>query len=69
MDPFVTAGVGAGTLNIFGGSGTLVNYGGGVNYWFRQRLGLRLELRDMVTLNKGYKSRHFWGFRAGLAFH
>ena len=67
LDPFVTGGGGV-ALRVFGNSAGLVNFGGGVNYWFLQRLGVRLEIRDMVAPDS-FDSRHFWGFRFGLAFH
>jgi hypothetical protein len=68
LDPFVTAGVGS-TLDPFEGSAALVNFGGGVNYWFHRRLGVRFEMRDIVAPNHRFSSRHFWGFRVGLSFH
>jgi hypothetical protein len=42
------------------------NAGGGVNYWFRERIGLRVEFRDNVF----YSGRpiHFLGVRVGLSF-
>lgn len=62
--PFVTGGYSLGfredTVN-------LVNFGGGVNYWMRDRVGLRLEFRDHVLSTEGYTS-HFWGFRFGVTF-
>jgi hypothetical protein len=38
---------------------------GGVNYWFRERMGLRLEFRDHGTAH----GRLGLGFRAGLTFN
>jgi hypothetical protein len=60
LSPFVTAGW---TLGIRDGHTTLFNYGGGVNYWFRERVGLRLEFRDHVK-----HESHFLGARIGLSF-
>lgn len=42
------------------------NFGGGINYWFKDRIGLRLEVRDHVFNN--FSSTHFVGFRIGLTF-
>lgn len=42
------------------------NFGGGVNYWFKDRIGARLEFRDHVVGHSGLG--HFFGFRIGLAF-
>ena len=62
LDPFVTGGY---TLLFRNGHANLFNFGGGVNYWFRHALGVRLELRDQVHTGA---SVHYWGFRFGLAF-
>ncbi len=61
--PFVTSGY---TLMFHSGSANLFNFGGGVNYWFKERWGLRLEFRDHVWPNS--PTAHYWGFRIGLAF-
>jgi hypothetical protein len=63
VDPFVTGGY---TLIFRSGHANLANLGGGLHYWFRSRLGIRLEFRD--HLNTSGTISHFWGFRAGLAF-
>jgi hypothetical protein len=64
-DPFVTGGYSlgfrSGTLN-FG------NFGGGLNYWFRERLGLRFEVRDHLHISDRAPNLHYWGLRVGLAF-
>ncbi len=65
IDPFLTAGY---TLAVEEGSANLFNFGGGMNYWFHRRLGLRLEIRDHVLRDYG-SSWHYWGIRAGLAIH
>ena len=61
--PFVTGG-----YSMFFGSDAVhgFNMGGGVNWWFKDRLGLRLEFRDHVTLQSS--SAQFFGVRIGLAF-
>ncbi|MCI0423655.1 MAG: porin family protein [Acidobacteria bacterium] len=60
--PFVTGGY---SLIFRDGTASGVNFGGGVNYWFRERVGLRLEFRDQVFADR---TTHFYGFRIGLAF-
>lgn len=42
------------------------NFGGGMNWWFKDRIGLRLEFRDYIPLQSG--SSHLFGVRIGLAF-
>lgn len=61
--PFVTAGPTA----FFGdGVGIGFNVGGGVNYWFKERLGARFEFRTHVPGNSDLQA--FYGFRVGLTF-
>lgn len=62
--PFVTAGysLAAGQGEV----GHMINFGGGVNWWMRDRLGLRFEARDHVTTDT--PRGHFWQFRVALAF-
>ena len=43
-----------------------VNFGGGVDYWFKERIGLRFEVRDHVLVE--YPDTHYAGFRVGLTF-
>ncbi len=62
-DPFLTGGY---TLLFRSGHENLFNVGGGLNYWFHRRLGVRLEFRDHVDTDG--TSLHYWGFRFGLAF-
>jgi hypothetical protein len=58
--PFITGGYSLGfreaTANMF-------NFGGGVNYWFRERTALRVEFRDHVWTGS---TVHYWQFRFGL---
>jgi hypothetical protein len=61
--PFVTGGYSAGFRN--GRTENMVNFGGGVNYWFARRAGLRLEFRDHVLTNGG---THLYGLRVGFNF-
>ncbi len=61
ISPFVTTGY---SLGVREGHVNLLNFGGGVHYWFLDRVGLRLEFRDHV-----YKdSDHFLSGRIGLSF-
>lgn len=59
--PFVTGGY---TLGFRSGSENLWNVGGGVDYWFRSKTGLRIEFRDHVWTGEG--TEQFWGVRIGL---
>jgi hypothetical protein len=61
--PFVTGGY---SLLIGSDAVHALNVGGGMNWWFKDRLGLRLEFRDHVALQFG--SPHIFGVRVGLAF-
>jgi hypothetical protein len=61
--PFVTGGY---SLFFRDGHANGFNAGGGVNYWFRERLGVRLEFRDQVVTEG--REVHYLGFRVGLAF-
>jgi hypothetical protein len=63
LKPFVT--FGGGTITNFLRGDAQVNYGGGVHYWFTDRLGARLELRDHVWFGA---DRHLVEVRFGLAF-
>jgi len=62
--PFVTAGY---SLAFRSGHANLANFGGGLDYWFTDRVGLRAEFRDYVWGCYGC-STHFWGVRLGVAF-
>ena len=64
FDPFVTGGY---TLLFGGGHLNLFNVGGGVNYWFQDRLGLRLEFRDHVLRDGGITGQYL-AFRVGVCF-
>ena len=65
VDPFVTGGYSlgfrSGTLN-FG------NFGGGVNLWLRESLGMRIEFRDHVHISSRVSDFHYWGIRLGVVF-
>ena len=62
IDPFVTGGFSVGHK---GETGLWVNLGGGVNYWFQHRLGVRAEFRGYPG---GYHLNSFAEFRFGIAF-
>jgi hypothetical protein len=64
FDPFVTAGY---SLFFRRGTENLFNFGGGMNYWLTQHLGLRLEVRDQVY-SPDLVTLHFWGVRVGVTF-
>ena len=61
--PFVTGGY---SLGFGSETASFANFGLGLSYWFRSRMGLRVEFRDHVRSGDG--TVHFWGFRLGLAF-
>ena len=61
--PFVTGGY---TLYFRSGVAHGFNFGGGVNYWFKERVGLRFEARDQVFANNG--AAHLVSLRAGISF-
>jgi hypothetical protein len=58
--PFVTGGY---TLAFRGGASSMVNYGGGVTYWFHQHWGARAEFRNHQNGNFSMPS-----FRFGFSF-
>ena len=60
--PFVTGG---GTVAFRTGAAGGGNFGGGVQYWMKDRVALRLEFRDHIISSD---SPHFYGFRVGIAF-
>lgn len=60
--PFVTAGY---TLLGPSDETNLFNFGGGVNYWAKERVGLRVEFRDHVFPNG---SEHLFNVRVGITF-
>ena len=61
--PFVNGGY---TMFFRSGVANGGHFGGGVNYWFKERVGLRFEVRDHVVSDFG--QTHFVGFRFGLTF-
>lgn len=61
--PFVTAGY---SLAFRGGSVNGLNLGGGLNYWFRDRKALLIEIRDYVS--PAELGVHLLTCRIGLSF-
>ena len=59
--PFISGG-----YSLLFRSGTLnaVNFGGGINYWFTRKVGLRLEFRDHVS--PAYFQDHLLQGRVGI---
>jgi len=60
--PFVTGGYSSVFRN---GSSHGGNFGGGVHYWMKEHVGLRLEFRDHIFSSD---SPHLFQFRVGLSF-
>ncbi|HMV86088.1 MAG TPA: hypothetical protein PLD20_27885 [Blastocatellia bacterium] len=60
--PFVNGGY---SLLFRSGAENGVHFGGGLHYWFKDRVGLRFEVRDQVAVSY---NAHFVGFRFGLSF-
>jgi hypothetical protein len=63
ISPFLTGGYSSVSGH---GQRNLVNFGGGANYWIRERIGLRIEFRDHVYADGS--GRHLLGIRVGLLF-
>ena len=62
LTPFITGGASIAFRSGAAGGG---NFGGGVQYWMKDRVALRFEFRDHILSSD---SPHFYGFRVGLAF-
>lgn len=62
LSPFVTAGY---SLAVRGNTANLVNFGGGVNWWFADHFGFRLEFRDQLYSRT---DTHFMSGRIGFSF-
>lgn len=63
LDPFITGGYSVG----FRGEATSgFNVGGGVNYWFKERVGLRMEVRDHIFPE--FSNLNVIGVRVGITF-
>jgi hypothetical protein len=72
-DPFVTVGYTSAfrgahhEAGLDRGQANLVNFGGGLNYWFRPNTGVKVELRNHLRPNRG-PNANYWSFRFGLTF-
>jgi hypothetical protein len=62
VDPFVTGGASMAFRNGSAGGG---NFGGGVQWWAKNHMGLRFEFRDYVFSSD---TPHFYSFRVGISF-
>jgi len=63
--PFVTGGY---SLAFRSETANLYNFGGGIDYWFSQKTGVRLEARDHVWPGDGGPTGHIVSFRIGMLF-
>ena len=61
--PFVTAGYSGAFRQ---GYANLLNFGAGVDYWFRPRMGLKAEFRDHLHTSGG--ASHLWEARLAFIF-
>jgi len=61
--PFATGGF---SLFFRGSAAAGGNFGGGVTYWFKDRLGVRFEVRDHIPARSDLG--HFPSFRVALTF-
>jgi hypothetical protein len=61
--PFVTGGY---TLFFASDVANGMNFGGGFNYWFKERVGVRIEVRDHILFPAG--DAHLIGVRFGVSF-
>jgi hypothetical protein len=64
LSPFVSGGY---SMAVRRRSANLYNIGGGVNYWFHDKIGFRLELRDHVYSERS-PGIHFLSGRVGFSF-
>ena len=67
VSPFVTAGYSMGFRE---GHINLVNFGGGINWWMNDKVGLRLEFRDHIYSDSHFSRTdrfHYLGGRIGIA--
>jgi hypothetical protein len=65
IDPFVDGGISL----LFGRGGAVAfHYGGGLNYWVRRRIGLRIEFRHHLWSPEAGEAIHLVGIRVGIVF-
>lgn len=68
LDPF--AAVGFTTMTDLNYDAVGANVGGGVTYWPRKRVGLRLDGFSFLPTRDDIRTTHrHWGVRAGVVFH
>jgi hypothetical protein len=70
VDPFLDGGFSLGLEPLPGEVQQIsfVSLGGGVTYWLNAQRGIRLELRDAVTLDEPQTGYHYLGFRVGYTW-
>lgn len=64
LSSFVSGGY---SLGFRSDTANLFNLGGGVNYWFGDKVGLRLEFRDHIYSERE-SNEHYLSARIGLSF-
>jgi len=62
--PYITAGY---SLLFRSGTANAFNYGGGVDYWFADKVGLKVEFRDHLVFNCR-RDCHAYQIRLGFSF-
>jgi hypothetical protein len=71
LDPFLVGGItlriGEDHLEDFKSVDSLINLGGGINFWFSRYVGLKLEFRDHVWFSHGIAS-HYVDKRVAVCF-
>ncbi|HSL20014.1 MAG TPA: hypothetical protein VK886_00665 [Vicinamibacterales bacterium] len=65
LTPFVVGGYSVWFRSDYG---QLLNFGVGANYWLSDRMALRLEFRDHMPLERGFRDSHLWGARVGFTW-
>ena len=65
FDPFAGGGVSI-LLGAGGAGGLAIHYGGGMNYWFKPRVGFRCEVRDHVWWPESGETVHLVDLRFGI---
>ena len=63
VEPFITGGYSLAFRNDVASG---FNVGGGVDYWFKEHIGLRVEVRDHYF--PIFRSTNFFGVRIGITF-
>lgn len=63
--PYITGGY---SLAFRSDTLNMINFGGGVNYWVKDNLGVQFEIRDHTNIESLFVRVHFWQARIGLVF-